>query len=374
LAHTRKNEGILVSKIFGNPVPYLVTSELLAYSKLIEPGVVQLLRKNRFGLCLCVHKGELNEELHLVCNVYKAAGIPIILWPLLSVTEGLYLNKYSVNAYDNYLDELFAWLAERKHRIYGILVDCEPDYERPKPDSASPVLDNIWNSLRDLDEDAFLAAITGFKRIIQKIRAHNCKAIGAALPFVFHDIPEKSQAWQDYWGGPVVSVDWDIIVFMLFGSWFVQMGMNWPTAHYLIYDYSRKIKKIWHHDAVVALGVTTPGTGAETAVYRSPDELAAAVSAVKAAGVKRIGIYDLKGIMESENPDLWLRKIRNAPPLKPDGGLLPESGAVNHLKVILYKGMVNIAGEILELIRSFKSACKRILHRPKGTRKRILNG
>ncbi len=346
--------------IFDKKVKYLVTSEFLDYATLIDPKVVGLLKKHQFGICLCVHQGELNEELHQVCDIYERAGIPLIFWPLLSKSEGLYLNKYSVKAYYNYLDELFQWLEERNHRLYGLLVDCEPDYEVPRPNSISPVLDGIWDNLKDLDEEAFNKAIIGFKQIIHKIRLHKCKAIGAALPFVCDDITEKSEAWQDYWGGPVACVEWDVIVFMLFGSWFVQMGMNWPTAHYLIYDYTRRILKKWRYNTVVALGVTTPGTGAETCMYKSADELAAAVSVVKAAGIKKIGVYDLKGILESNNPEEWLIKIKNAPPLKPDGHSLPESSKVSHFKVFLYKVTVDLFGHILEMIRSVKSFLKQL--------------
>jgi hypothetical protein len=349
-------------KKYQDSVQYLVTSELLDYSTLLEDRVLNMLKKHRFGLCLCVHEGELNEELHLLCNSMESREIPLILWPLLSPSKGLYLNKYSVKAYNRYLDELFYWLRERGHQIYGVLVDCEPDYEGPQSNSFSPVLDNIWHDLKGLDKEAFNESIKGFAQIIKKIKNHHCKAIGAAMPFVCNDVLEKSQAWQDYWGGPIVNADWDLLVFMLFGSWFAQMGMNWPTAHYLIYDYTRVIKKFWRSRAVVALGVTTPGTGAETIIYRSPEDLAAAVSAVKAAGVQKIGVYDLKGIIESPDPGSWLVEIKNALPQKPDGGPQLKRQRVNYFKVTLYKGMVALIGRILEQIRDLKIYSKQFLN------------
>jgi hypothetical protein len=336
----------------------MVTSELLNYSTLVEGKVLERMKKYQFGLCLCVHEGELNDDLDLVCKTYEKAGIPIVFWPLISISKGLYLNKYSIRAYDRYLDQVFQWLKERNLKIHGLLVDCEPDYELPRPNSLSPVLDNVWDNLKDMDEAAFKAAIKGFGQIIKKIKAQGYKAIGAALPFVCDDVLEKSQAWQDYWGGPVIGLDWDMIVFMLFGSWFVQMGMNWPTAHWLVYDYTRAIKKIWRSKALVALGVTTPGTGAETAIYRSPEELAAAVSVVRAAGIQRIGIYDLKGIMESEDPDAWFLQILNARPLKPDARSLRKGRKIEYIKIGLYKCFVKIIGKILEQIRYSKTIVK----------------
>lgn len=347
-------------------VEYLVTSELLDYSVLTQDKTLDLLRKYQFGLCLCVHEDQLNNQLHLICRACKNSGIPLILWPLLSESKGLYLNKYSVKAYNQYLDQLFQWLDEHQHIIYGLLVDCEPDYEAPKAESFSPVLDNIWDNLRDLDEAVFNAAVQEFREIINKIKSHGCKAIGAAMPFVCHDVIEKSQAWQDYWGGPVVGLDWDMLVFMLFGSWFVQMGMDWPTAHYLIYDYTKTIKKIWRGKAVVALGVTAPGTGAESAIYRTPEELATAVSVVKAALMKRIGIYDLKGIIESKDPESWFRQIKKAPPLKPETLSLGKGRKIQYWKIGLYKCFVKIIGEILEQIRSSKTLIRQFLRKLKN--------
>ncbi|MGE5583185.1 MAG: hypothetical protein ACM3X9_11715 [Bacillota bacterium] len=331
---------------------YFVTSEFLAYPKLIEPMVVQLLKKYRFGLCLCIREEQLNDELAQLCKIYASAGIPLIFWPLLPLKEGLYLNKYSVTEYHNYLDLLFAWLEKKKLHVFGLLVDVEPDYHKPKPGS-SPIIDNIWHSLKELDEEAFKAAISGFQGIIGKIRRHNCLAIGAALPFVCDDRSGSAPVWQDYWGGPVAEVEWDILVFMLFGSWFVEMGMDWPTAHCLVYDYTKEIKKFWQNKAVVSLGVTTPGTGAETAIYKSPAQLGEAVSAVRAAGINNIAIYDLKGILDSAEPELWFQTVVKALPRLP-------SGRCDSWKLFLYRIVVATLGKTLELFRSLKEVGEKL--------------
>jgi hypothetical protein len=343
---------------------YFVTSEWLTYAQLMEPKVVGLLKKHRFGLCLCIRAEKLDEELDRLCRIYHRAGIPLIFWPLLPMKEGLYLNKYSVTEYYNYLDVIFDWIESRRQRVAGLLVDVEPDYQKPDPKSAFPLIDNIWHSLRDLDEAAFNASIAGFKKIIAKIRKHDCQAIGAAMPFVCEDRPRQGQAWQDYWGGPVASVEWDSIVFMLFGSWFVQMGMNWPTAHYLIYEYAQTIKKFWRHKAVAALGVTTAGTGGETALYRSPVQITGAVAAVRAAGVHNIGVYDLKGILESADPGAWFAAVRNTPPLVPGAGKpghTTEPEPVEPLKLKLYHLAVDFLGMMIQIIRSLKRFRKECL-------------
>ncbi len=341
-----------------------VTSEFLPYSKLIEPVVINLLKNQHFGLCLCIRENLLNEELDRLCRLYTKAGIPLIFWPLLPEQEGLYLNKYSITEYYQYLDTVFDWLESRGHHIFGLLVDVEPDYQKPKPGS-SPIIDNIWNSIRDMDEADFKEAITGFRQIIAKIRKHGCQAIGAALPFVCNDKLEHSEVWQDYWGGPVAMVEWDVLVFMLFGSWFVQMGLSWPNAHYLIYDYTEAIRKFWPNKAVVALGVTTPGTGAEKDLYQSPAQLSEGVSAVKAAGISNIAIYDLKGILDSPNPAAWLKKVQVAKPLIP--GTDKKSSVdysrpiIDPFQVRVYKTIVRLLGKLLETVRFMKNTGKRFL-------------
>ncbi len=117
---------------------------------------------------------------------------------------------------------------------------------------------------------------------------------------------------------------------------------------------------------MVALGVTAPGTGAESAIYRTPEELAAAVSVVKAAPMKRIGIYDLKGIIESKDPESWFRQIKNAPPLKPETLAVGKGRKIQYWKIGLYKCFVKIIGEILEQIRSSKTLIRQFLRKLKN--------
>lgn len=82
--------------------------------------------------------------------------------------------------------------------------------------------------------------------------------------------------------------------------------MGCGAGHFLVYEYSRDIQRLWGDKAWVALGVTTTtDVGQEIVAYTSSNQLAGAVASVRAAGIQNVGIYDLKGILDSSNPEAW---------------------------------------------------------------------
>lgn len=120
------------------------------------------------------------------------------------------------------------------------------------------------------------------------------------------------------------TVEWDYLAVMMYTSWFVEaggsIGIDWDTAHYMAYDYALDLKRIWGDRAAIALGVTNPGEGQGTVVYSTPEQMAPAVAAVKAAGMENVGIYDLKVILESDDPESWFKMLTATEPAVPEKG------------------------------------------------------
>lgn len=325
----------------------IITAEYTPYSKLIEPEVVKLFSRYGISICLCVRDDQLGDELDKLYDVYEAEGVAILLWPLLPMKDGLYLNKHTVEIYLDYLDVLFKWAQDNKHKIEAIVIDIEPSYIPPKPGEEPPGLwKNVKRIIKDLDKKSFNASIPKFKNIVEKLHKNDCLAVVATFPFVIDDKKKGRHGFEDLFGGPVTTVEWDYIAIMMYTSWFVEigksLGISWDSAHYLAHDYALDVLKLWGDRGAVAVGVTNPGQGHEKVLYRSADEIAPALSAVRAAGIKNIGIYDLKGILESDDPEAWFKCLNEAEPKIPARG---------KLKAKMFRNLFKMAGGILELLR-----------------------
>jgi len=326
----------------------LITAEYTPYQRLIQPDLVSLFKQYNAAICVCVREDQLNDDLDKLYQVYESAGIPILFWPLLPMKDGLYINKHTTSAFLDYLDVIFKWADEHKHQILAIVVDVEPSYIPPKEGEKPPtLLQNLKRILKDLSKETFDASIPEFNKIIEKIHAHNALAVAAAFPFVVDDRKKGTHGWEDLFGGPIATVDWDYVALMMYTSWFVEngkiFGIDWDAAHYLAYDYSVDAKKIWGDKAAVAVGVTNPGQGHETVLYKTASEIAPAIAAVRQAGIQSIGIYDLKGILESGDIESWFKVLKDTP------AGLPEKGKG---KATSFRKLMSGAGSLLESLRN----------------------
>ena len=323
----------------------LVTAEYTPYDRLVEPRLVSLLARYGAAVCVCVREGQLNDALDRLYTVYERAGIPILLWPLLPYKEGLYLNKGSVPLYLDALDGVFDWAAAHGHRVEALIVDVEPSNYGPARPAPSGL--QKWGQMRrQLNRKEFPEAVRGFERVIAKIHGRGALAVAAAFPFVIDDRLKGRHGWEDLTGGPVATVGWDALTIMMYSSWFVEagskMGVGWDAAHHLAYQYARDLRALWGDRVAVAVGVTSAGEGNEKRVYATSGEIVPAIAAVRAAGIRHIGIYDLKGLLESGDVEPWLAALRDTPPG------LPAEGKY---RARAFRGVMRLVGAILESLR-----------------------
>ena len=326
-------KGATVEELKKGPV-LLVTSEYTPYKDLVDPKLVALVKKYNIQICLCVREDQLTDDLDNLYKVYEKNGIIILFWPLLPKKDGLYVNKATAEKYISYLDVIYGWADKHSHKIDAIVVDVEPGSS------------GFAKMLKDMDKKSWPEAVGKFNRIIAKIHSHNSLAIGVGFPFLSDDKARGTHGWEDLFGGPVASVDWDYLAVMMYTTWFVEtgkaLGINFDAAHWVAYDYSVDLKKLWGDKAAVAIGVTSAGEGNEKVVYDTPEKIAPAIAAVRQAGIQNIGIYDMKGILSSGDPEAWFKVLRDTPPA------LPKKGKVAAKN---FRNLVKAAGRMLEWMR-----------------------
>ena len=336
LALAEAPKGNLMKFDASKPV-LLVTAEYMTVEQLTDPKLLALLKKYDVMVAPCIRAGKLDENLDRLFDVYEENGLTLVFWPLLPREQGLYLNKEHADDFLKYLDEIYAWAEKYNHPVQALIVDIEPPNYQKGTDEAPEEKQGgglgIGPLIKALDKKSFEESKAKFQAILDKLHAHGTIGISTALDLSVVDLMTGMSAWQDFQGGPTMAVDWDYVSFMHFGSNNYPLlhkvfGLNWDDCRYLTYRIGQIIYSKYGDRVAVSTGQTLPGEG-HGVVYNSPEELAEDFSALRGAGIKHFGIYDLQGIMEREDPEAWFKAVREAPPKTPKKSLKAECALKN---------------------------------------------
>jgi len=292
------------------------------------PGVMALLKRHKVWIAPVIRATSLDDELDRLVSAYEDAGLGFVYWPLLPREHCLYLNEQYAEEYLSHLDKVYAWAEEHGHRVDALIVDIEPPNcqegtDRAPGDAGTQEAEfSLGQAFEMLGKEEFEASIPKFQAVLDKLHQHGTVAISTAMDYAAVDIKTGRPVLQDLAGGPSLLIDWDYVSFMNFGSQntaFLQgIWKSWEVkdTRYLSYRICRIIAEEYGNRAAISLGQTIPGEG-HGAVWEDPAELGRDAAACKAAGIIHFGIYDLQGIVESEDPDAWFEAVKNAQPEKP---------------------------------------------------------
>lgn len=142
------------------------------------------------------------------------------------------------------------------------------------------------------------------------------------VPFVLDDADRGGRAIEDAMGLPVSDVPWSTISFQLYRSLFngsdAGLAFGIPAGSfspYFVYSYASSAVRRYGDRAAAGLGVAgkpAPVVGMGSGFYEDASELAADVSAAKAAGIKRLSqlhLFWLDGMIEGGALDAWLETV-----------------------------------------------------------------
>jgi len=317
----------------GDKPQLLVTAEYMTVDELTDPKLMALLEKYDVLVAPCIRDTQLETEsgqkdLDRLFTAYEQAGIGLVFWPLTPRREGLYLNQKSAKTFYAYLDKIYAWADKYQHPITAMIIDIEPgnfqggdDRSPDQPKEQNSAAGGIGTALKGMDRNCFKQAQSDFMKIQEKLHQHGTVAISTALDYAALDIVMHTGAWEDLAGGPTMAVDWDYVSFMNFGSnnqAFLGKLPHWKIedTRYLSYKLGKAVFKKYGKKAGISTGQTIPGEG-HGAVWTDPADLAQDVAALKAAGIIHFGVYDLQGIAQATDPEVWIKAVKDTPAKKP---------------------------------------------------------
>jgi len=173
---------------------------------------------------------------------------------------------------------------------------------------------------KNINPTRFNASISDFNSLQDMMHEYGTRAIAVALPLAYEDQTDGQLLLQDFFTVPVThpDLDWDTINFMIFNTDYVAASkkiISHEDYRHLLYLYGKEFVDRWGPEkASITLGITNLGVADVRAVQLDPELYRLEASALLAAGMTKLGIYALDGILAQKNPRKWIEIVKQARP------------------------------------------------------------
>jgi len=305
-----------------------IWSETLPHDALLEPRVVELLRRHGVAPIVAVWPRTRRETIIRILDRFEDAGVPAALWPMLGDDEGRWASAGNAGVFVDFVLGLVDDLARERPRPLGeIAIDLEPAIERVRPlvsrgkarafDPAS--VTNAHYAHIDAPRGEFEVATARLSALCARLAEARVRAFAAVIPVALFDPPSAREPgpFQRLMGTPVDGLPWDGISVMLYTSiiegWSRGL-LGRDDVRALLAEAARASAARYGARASASLGAVGTGAFGDEPVYRSAAELADDVAITRAAGIDDLVLFDLGGVMRRGDPEAWLEAFTRTEP------------------------------------------------------------
>ncbi|MBX3271370.1 MAG: hypothetical protein KF729_13980 [Sandaracinaceae bacterium] len=173
-----------------------------------------------------------------------------------------------------------------------------------------------------IDRPAFEAARAALSEHVGAVRARGVRAVAVTYPQVVDDLGDGDPDLQDALDIPVDGVPFDEVAFMVYQTAFAEAQGDWIGPG-LVRSYALDARAHFGERATMALGIV--GTAAifehDGPPYASPSALGEDIGAALGAGVARVEVFSLDGMVELGDVAGWLagtEAVPHTPALEPE--------------------------------------------------------
>ncbi|MBL8683045.1 MAG: hypothetical protein JNK05_28015 [Myxococcales bacterium] len=292
-------------------------SELLPLEIVRDPATLRLVA--RFGLELrlaCFAETTSFDELALTLERARAHDVEVALWPMLSNDEGRWASAHNGEAFARNARRVIAEMRARSCAVRALMVDIEPPIDvmsrwlarakarvpRRTDGAATPSVPEIEQRL---EGDRALVAL--FDELIDEgVR------VGAAVvpTHVLGGTVGRGLEWL--LGLPNDDVAYEPASSMLYSSMMEGYSRGWISrmrAKSLLERGAKRAVSRFGSRAEISLGVVGTGALGDEPTYRDVRELHEDVEIARSAGVSRLALFDLRGVLERSSPEAWLEAL-----------------------------------------------------------------
>lgn len=294
--------------------------EMLPYEEVARPRTMELLRRHPLELVLAVRPWQLGELPRLARALFDV-GVPVSVWPMLADEEGRWANADNARSFVRFVRDTTDTLAGAGALPREVLLDLEPPFAhaRSLAASAGSQADGTQSRARALfglgaarpraaTAAAMDSASSELGAAVSSLHARGVGTASAVWPLVALDAPHE-RGWQTLLGTPVDALATRRVSVMVYTSILEGWSRGAVRRHdatALLSAASERVTSRWGARAGVSLGCVGTGALVDEPVYRDPSELAEDVALARAAGVRDLSLFDLRGVLTREPAEAWL--------------------------------------------------------------------
>jgi len=246
-----------------------------------------------------------SDDLAAVIERADELGLKVKLWPLLNGTDGSWCNEDNLDLFINNVIATVNYVETIADVVDTVVINVELGH--PKIDLIRQYFaDGNYAGIVEIllgnrNPDMFEQSVAKLQELIDELHGRGYLVQATTYPFILDDFEDGDSDLQDIANAPISGITWDIFAFTPYStSYSDDLGVT--IGPYFPYSYAKSAHEMFGDAAEIAVGIvdvsTEPG-------YESPEQLAADVAAAKAAGIKRIDVYHLLGMVENDNFDEW---------------------------------------------------------------------
>lgn len=294
-------------------------SSLRVYAETLSPAEVAghagLLRRFGCDVVLAVRPFHLLAVPRAV-RALEDAGVRVALWPMIEDEKGRWPSVKNADAWVAFAEEVLRVLEEARAPLREVLFDLEPPFGSVRaltPGHFSPAA--LVRMARRSRHAHGRAALVSFRRALSQ---RGITVSAAIVPLCVF-----APRWERVLGTPVTAVDADLPSVMAYTTIYEGWSrgiFSRSDALTLLSVTARHTVAAYGARAGISLGTVGTGAFEDEPIYRSPDELRADVMVARQAGVQRLTLFDLGGVVRRGPPEAWLeafseaRSSRSSPP------------------------------------------------------------
>jgi|GEM_PF-4593151 len=245
-------------------------------------------------------------------------NVPVKLWPLLTPEEGAWCNEDNSELFIQNVYAILDYVQTLENNVEIIVINSElgpPKIDLIRQYFADGNLVELYKLLKsNVDREKFVDSQNRIQAMVDEIHQRGFMAQITTYPYLLDDLIDTDNDIQDAANVVLEGVEWDRLAFTPYSAAYTD-DFEKPFGPYFVYSYSQMARERFGRKADIALGLIAPGG---THTYETPQELAADVAAAKAAGIHRIDVFDLAGMMKDDRFDEWAEALLAEPAIPPE--------------------------------------------------------
>ena len=239
-----------------------------------------------------------------------AADVGVRAWLLVDRADGYWPTEGNAPAVRAAVMAFADWRDAEALPVDWVIFDMEMSLQRTEEVAAVTAAMGSLAGLAKIKEGrdpaAFAAHRQEYDALVRDVQARGLKVMCVTYPTVLDDGVDGDDDIQDEMDVPVVGLPWDEASFMVYQSLIADLSGSWHGAD-VVLSYGQTARELFPGRAALALGIVgSAGITPVTNPYPDAPTLAADVSAARAAGLERVSLYSLDGILEQPAPGDWV--------------------------------------------------------------------